>query len=186
MVNPKKNPLMGFEVTEGSQKKAKMDKTALTASPLLWWPERAAWEKPFLLVAAEGTRPRTRWCGRQSPVPPWDQAALAKKHLCVCFLPCCITWYPTPPREIRLAKAFQLCERTWGKKIIITEVFIFSGKGAKVELPKQEISLCSVVMTEAEGQTNLRCWGYPPCRRSVPTTWFQAKKPQKQQIKSIL
>lgn len=33
---------MGFEVTEGSQKKAKMDKTALTASPLLWWPERAA------------------------------------------------------------------------------------------------------------------------------------------------
>lgn len=34
MVNPKKNPLMVLEVTEGSQKKAKMDRTALTASPV--------------------------------------------------------------------------------------------------------------------------------------------------------
>ena len=34
MVNPKKIPLMGLEVTEGSQQKAKMDRTALTASPV--------------------------------------------------------------------------------------------------------------------------------------------------------
>lgn len=35
MVNPKKNPLMDIEVTEGSQKKARMDRTALTASPVV-------------------------------------------------------------------------------------------------------------------------------------------------------
>ena len=76
-----------------------------------------------------------------------------------------------------LSKAFQLCECVW-KKIISTEVFIFSGNGAKLELPRQEINLCFIVMTEAEDQTNLRSWGSPHCRRSVPTAWFQAKTPK--------
>lgn len=165
---------MGCEVTEGSQKKAKMDRTALTASPA------AVARKSRLRKAFPGdgrggdvAEEPMVW-QTESPVPPWDKAELSK-HLCVSFLPCCITWYPTPPHMIRLAKAFQLCKHVW-KKLTITEGFIFSGKGAKLELPRQEISLCFIVMTE--GQTNLRCWGYPPCRRSVPTTWLQAKNPK--------
>lgn len=35
--------------------------------PLLWWPERAAWEKPFLVMAAEETWPRSQWCSRLGP-----------------------------------------------------------------------------------------------------------------------
>lgn len=36
MVNPKKNLLMGLEVTEGSQKKAKNGQDSFGLLPLLW------------------------------------------------------------------------------------------------------------------------------------------------------
>ncbi|XP_074940235.1 proteasome assembly chaperone 4 isoform X1 [Phalacrocorax aristotelis] len=112
----------------------------------------------------------------ETPLLPQDKAEQGK-HLRVSFLPCCITWYPTPPYKICLAKTFQLCESIW-KKIMITEVFIFLGKGAKLELPRQEVSLCFIIVTEAEGQTNFRSRGSPHWRRSVLTTWFQAKTPK--------
>lgn len=67
MVNPKKNLLMGLEVTEGSQKKGQKWTRQLGLLPLLWWPERAAWEKPFLVMAAEETWSRSQWCSRLGP-----------------------------------------------------------------------------------------------------------------------
>lgn len=118
MVNPKKNPLMDLEVTEGSQKKAKMYRTAVTASPL-WRPEGATWEKPSLVMDGEEMWPRSWWCCRRDPSrEPCPAAGLAQqgKHPCLSFLPCCFTCYLTPPQKIHLAKAFKLCKHVWKKK----------------------------------------------------------------------
>lgn len=118
MVNPKKNPLMDLEVTEGSEKKARTYRTAVTASPL-WRPEGATWEKPSLVMDGEEMWPRSWWCCRQDPSrEPCPAAGLAQqgKHPCLSFLPCCFTCYLTPPQKIHLAKAFKLCKRVWKKK----------------------------------------------------------------------
>lgn len=49
-----KNPWMGLGVTEGSQKRADVDRTGqLGALPALWWPETAIAEEQLLAVAAE-------------------------------------------------------------------------------------------------------------------------------------
>lgn len=114
MVNPKKNPLMDLEVTEGSQKKARMDRTVLTASPVVV-ARKSHPRKPFPGdgrggAAAEEAMVWQTGTPAESPVLPQDQAEQGK-HLRVSFLPCCITWYPTPPHKVGLAKASQLCER---------------------------------------------------------------------------
>lgn len=74
MVNSKKNPLMGLEVTEGSQKKAKMDRTALTASPAAV-ARRRRLRKAFPDDGCGGDaaeEPMVRQT--ESPVPPRDYA----------------------------------------------------------------------------------------------------------------
>lgn len=132
-------------------------------------------------MAAEEPRPRSRWCGSRGP----RQGALSRRRtrqsrVSVSTFPFC----PAASPGTRLLHARYASQKlsnsvsACGRKIISTEVFIFSGKGAKLELPRQENSLCFIVMTEAEGQTNLRIRGSSRCRRSVPTTWFQAKNPK--------
>lgn len=155
MVNPKKNLLMGLEVTEGSQKKAKNGQDSLVCFPCCdgqkeppeknlswWWLQRRHSQGAN---GAAGWDPSTEPC----PAAALDKAGQASLH----FLSCCITWYLAPPHKVGLVKAFQLREHVW-KNIIITEVFMFSGKGAKLELPRQEICFCFIVMTVAEGQTD--------------------------------
>lgn len=107
-------------------------------------------------MAAEETWPRSQWCSRLGP----QQRALSccrsrQGRASIPTLPFCpvATWYLALPHKTGLVKAFQLREHVW-KNIVITEVFMFSGKGAKLELPRQEVSFCFIVVTEAEGQTD--------------------------------
>lgn len=133
-----------------------MDKTAWTASPVVV-ARKSRLRKAFPGDGCRGDmakEPVVQEAGTpaESPVLLQDLTRQSK-HPHASLLPCCITWYLTPPYKIGLVKAFQLHEYVW-KNIIITEVFMFSGKRAKLELPRQEISFCFIVMTEAEGQTN--------------------------------
>ena len=98
---------MGLEVTEGSQQKAKMDRTALTASPVAV-ARKSRLRNAFRGDGCQGAaakEPMVQQTGTpaESPVLPQDWAEQGK-HLRVSFLPCCITWYPTPPHQICLAK----------------------------------------------------------------------------------
>lgn len=153
-----------------------MDKTAWTASPVVV-ARKSRLRKAFPGDGYRGDmaeEPMVQQAGTPAESPVLLQVQTRQgKHPYTSFLPCCITWCLAPPHKIGLVKAFQLREHVW-KNIIIIEVFMFSGKGAKLELPRQEISFCFIVMTVAEGQTDQRSWGSLHCR-PVPITWFQAK-----------
>lgn len=117
-----------------------MDKTAWTASPVVV-ARKSRLRKAFPGDGCRGDmakEPVVQEAGApaESPVLLQDLTRQSK-HPHASLLPCCITWYLTPPYKIGLVKAFQLHEHVW-KNIIITEVFMFSGKGAKLELPDRK------------------------------------------------
>lgn len=114
MVNPKKNPLMGLEVTEGSQKKGPNGQGTFNCFRCCGGWKEPPWGKPFLVMAVEKTWLVVQGTGTlaESPGLLWDKAEQGK-HLHLSFLPCCITCCPTPPHKVCLAKAFQCCEHVW-------------------------------------------------------------------------